>query len=132
MTTNEVAAELIKLCSENQYMEAIDKLYADDIVSVEAVDFGQGRETRGKEAVKAKSSGWFSAHEVHKATVNGPYVSVERFAVRFAFDFTRKATGERVQFSELASTQWKTARSFTRNSCTARRSEQRRFAALLN
>ena len=36
------------------------------------------------------------------ATVTGPFVSPERFAVLYAFDRTNKASGERGQLSEVA------------------------------
>jgi len=38
---------------------------------------------------------------VHSAIVDGPYPNGDRFAVRFSFDITRKATGERVKMDEV-------------------------------
>ena len=34
--------------------------------------------------------------------ITGPFVSPERFAVHYTFDWTRKANGERVQLDEVA------------------------------
>src|SRR5687767_12573931 len=103
MTTAEVAMQLAALCREGRFLEAVKTLYADDIVSVEAIDYqGSGREMRGKEAVLAKNVAWFNDNEVHSTSVTGPFVSPEKFAVWFSFDWTRKATGERVQFTEVA------------------------------
>ena len=103
MTTAEVAAELVALCRVIKFVDAVASLYADDVVSVEAADFqGMGREMRGKDAVYAKNVAWFAANEIHSASVTGPYVSPEKFAVMYSFESTSRGTGERVKFSEVA------------------------------
>jgi hypothetical protein len=103
MTTAEVATMLVALCREGRFLDAVNTLYADDIVSLEAMDFqGLGREMRGKEAVLAKSAAWFKDNDVHSASVTGPFVSPEKFAVCYSFEWTRKASRERVQFTEVA------------------------------
>jgi len=103
MTTAEVATQLVALCRDGKFLEAIDTLYADNVASVEARPWpDSGRETHGKDAVKGKSLWWFDNNEVHSATVTGPFVSPDRFAVVFHFDYTKKADGQRVQFSETA------------------------------
>ena len=60
------------------------------------------REMRGKEAVLAKNIAWFDDNEVHSASVTGPFISPGRFAVWYSFEWTRRASGERVQFTEVA------------------------------
>ncbi len=103
MTTAEVADQLIAMCREGKFVAAVEALYADDVVSVEAVGFGgMPRDMRGKEAVKSKNAKWFENNVMHSATVTGPFVSPERFAVIYAFDRTNKASGERGQLSEVA------------------------------
>jgi hypothetical protein len=103
MTTTEIAAQLVALGREGRFLDAVNNLYADDIVSVEAVDYqGLGREMRGKEAVLGKNVAWFNDNEVHSASVRGPFVSPEKFAVWYSFEWTRRASGERVQFTEVA------------------------------
>jgi len=57
---------------------------------------------RGFEAVRGKSVWWFDNHEVHHEEVNGPYVGGNQFAVEFKSDFTHKASGRRMQMSEMA------------------------------
>jgi hypothetical protein len=42
-TVKELAAGLIELCREGRFLDAIDRYYSPDIVSVEAVDFGLGK-----------------------------------------------------------------------------------------
>jgi len=78
-------------------------LYADNIVSVEAVRRETGSfETSGKGAVIQKSAEWAGAHEIHGATTDGPFLLGDRFAVVFEFDVTPKATGVRGKNREVA------------------------------
>ena len=103
MTTTEIAPQLVALCREGRFLDAVKTFYADDIVSVEAVDYqGLGREMHGKEAVLGKNVAWFNDNEVHSASVTGPFVSPEKFAVWYSFEWTRRASGDRVQFTEVA------------------------------
>ena len=103
MTTAEAGTLLVTLCREGKFLDAVNTLYADGIVSVEAADYqGLGREMRGKDAILAKNVAWFKDNDVHSASVTGPFVSPERFAVWYSFEWTRKASGERVQFTEVA------------------------------
>ena len=55
----------------------------------------------GKEAVKQKGDWWQANHEVHGGSVEGPFINGDQFAVRFKFDLTPKATGERVVMDEV-------------------------------
>jgi hypothetical protein len=103
MTTAQVAAQLATLCREGKFLEAIDALYAEGVVSVEARDLGDApREMTGLAAVRGKNVWWFGENEIHAVTVQGPFVSPERFALHFHFDRTFKPTGQRSQFSEVA------------------------------
>ena len=103
MTTQEVADKLVKLCKEGKFREATESLYADDIVSMEAVaPPGQSRESKGLEAVKAKGQWWEENHEVHSATVEGPLVAGSYFAVTFKIDLTFKPQNRRFQTEEVA------------------------------
>jgi hypothetical protein len=103
MTTAEIANRYVALCREGQFMDALEELYADDIVSVEAMDIGDTpRELHGKKAVRDKNLWWFSVNELHASTVTGPFLSPERFSVIFSLDWTVKSTGERRHFEEIA------------------------------
>lgn len=91
------------MCKEGKNFDVMKQLYHDDIVSVEAEVRKTGsRETKGKEAVIQKSAEWAGAHEIHGATVEGPFVLGDEFAVVFEFDVTPKATGKRVSNREVA------------------------------
>ncbi len=103
MTTQEVASRLVALCSEGKFGEAIDTLYAVDIVSMEAVAApGMSREAKGIEAIKAKGDWWVANHEIHSTVVEGPLVAGSHFAVTFKMDVTFKPQSKRFTMEEVA------------------------------
>ena len=56
MSTEEVAKKVVELVRKQAWYEALDTLYDDNIVSVEAFSMGGGSpETRGKEGVRGKT-----------------------------------------------------------------------------
>ena len=103
MTTQEIANELVKLCSAGKFREATEALYSPDIVSVEAgAPPGMSRESKGLDAVKAKGDWWMANHEVHSTKVEGPLVAGAYFAVTFKMDVTFKPEKKRFQMEEVA------------------------------
>lgn len=104
MTTTDIAHELVDLCRAGKNSEAIEKLYSPDIVSIEPFSHGPDfpAKVEGIERIRAKNQVWAESSTLHKLTVEGPFVSQEQFAVRFTMDVTPKATGQRVQATELA------------------------------
>ena len=103
MKTMEIARKLVELCGQGKHLEALDALFADDMVSVEAMAMqGMDREVRGREAVKAKGEWWVNNHEVHSANITGPWPHGDRFVVGFQYDITNKPSGMRMQMDEVA------------------------------
>lgn len=103
MDTKEVAGKLVGLCKEGKNLDAINTLYSDDIVSVEARgDETMPAEMRGIDAIRGKNQWWFDNHEVHSASTEGPMVNGDRFTVIFDFDVTMKQSGQRMQMKEVA------------------------------
>ncbi len=103
MTTQEVADRLVAICKQGKFEDAVNTLYADEIVSVEAgAPPGQSRESKGLQAVKAKGEWWVANHEVHSATVEGPLVAGSHFAVTFKLDVTFKPQSKRFTMDEIA------------------------------
>jgi len=101
MTTQEVANEVVKLCSQGKFPEAM-ALYSPDIVSVEAAaPPGQSRESKGIAAVKAKGEWWTANHEVHSVSVEGPLVAGSHFAVTYKLDVTFKPQNRRFTMEEV-------------------------------
>ncbi|MFI5445597.1 SnoaL-like domain-containing protein [Polaromonas sp. UC242_47] len=103
MTTMEIAKKLVELCKQGKNAEALDTLFADEVVSVEAVAMpGAQQEVKGLAAVRAKGEWWVNNHEVHSASVTGPWPHGDRFIVGFEFDVTNKPSGKRMQMAEAA------------------------------
>ena len=104
MTTSyEVGKKLVELCQAHKNLEAIDTLYAKDIVSVEAAQFpGMQQEVVGLEGVRAKGVQWGQDNEVHGGSTEGPWPHGDRFIVRFTYDVTNKPSGQRRKLDETA------------------------------
>ena len=103
MTTLEIANQLVDLCRQGKNHDAIQTLYSDAIVSVEAsAPEGMSTEAVGKEAVMAKGQWWVDNHEVHSANVTGPWPNGDQFIVGFKYDVTFKVSGQRFVMEEMA------------------------------
>ena len=100
MTIADIAKDFTEMLQQGDHLGAGEKYNADDVVSLEAME-GPMAIARGKEALKQKGEWWQANHEVHGGSVEGPYVNGDQFAVRFKFDITPKATGERVTMDEV-------------------------------
>jgi SnoaL-like domain len=102
MNTEQVAQKVVELTRKQAWKEAIDTLYAKDIVSVEAQGMAGGSpETRGIEGVRGKTDWWVNNMEVHSAKVSGPFVAHDRFVVQYDIDVTDKNSKKRMQLSEV-------------------------------
>lgn len=102
MNTMDIANKLVNLCKQGNADEALNTLYTDDAVSVEAgMPPGMDPEAKGKTAIKAKGDWWLANHEVHSASVTGPWPHGDRFIVGFQFDVTHKPSGQRMKMDEV-------------------------------
>ena len=102
MNTEQVARKVVELVRKQAWYEALDTLYDDNIVSVEAYSAGCGSpETRGKEGVRGKIDWWVNAMEVHSFDAHGPFVGHDRFVVQYDADVTDKKSKERRKLSEV-------------------------------
>jgi ketosteroid isomerase-like protein len=104
MTTMEIAKKMVDLCRQGKNLDALNTLFADDVVSVEAVAMPgtPARELKGLAAVKGKGEWWVANHDIHSATVTGPWPHDDRFIVGFQYDVTHKPSGQRMQMDEAA------------------------------
>lgn len=100
MDATEVATQFTALCAKGAFEEAGRTFWSDDVVSLEAMP-GEMSVCRGRAAVEAKTAWWNANHEVHGATVAGPYVHGDQFAVRFSIEVTPKG-GQRMAMDEIA------------------------------
>lgn len=102
MSTLAIANKLVELCRQGKNAESLATLYSPDAVSVEAMSMpGMPQETKGLPAVQAKSAWWVDNHEVHAASITGPWPNGDRFVVGFSYDVTNKPSGQRMQMEEV-------------------------------
>jgi SnoaL-like protein len=97
MNTEEVAKKVVELVRKQAWYEALDTLYDNDIVSVEAT----APESRGKEAVRGKIDWWVNAIQVHSFKSSEPFVAHDRFVVQYEADVTEKESKKRQKISEV-------------------------------
>ena len=102
MNTEEVAQKVVELVRKQAWYEALDLLYDDNVVSVEAYSAGGGSpETRGKEGVRGKIDWWVNAMQVHSFDASAPFVGHDRFVVQYAAEVSDKKTKERRKLTEV-------------------------------
>jgi ketosteroid isomerase-like protein len=102
-STATVAEELVSFCRAGRNADAINTLYSPDIVSVESMgNESMPREQKGIDAIRGKNQWWAENNEVHSATVDGPFLSDDKFAVYYNYDVTFKPTGKRNNMEEMA------------------------------
>lgn len=102
MSATQIGEELVALCKQGKNMDAIEKFYSPNIVSIEACAMpGMEQTQTGIDAIKGKSTWWVENHEVHGGEVSGPFPHGNRFAVLFKFDVTPKHTGKRMTMEEI-------------------------------
>ena len=102
MKTMEIARQLAELCRMGKNEEALNTLFAENVVSVEAgAPPGMEREAKGLAAVKAKGEWWRANHEIHSASVSGPWPHDDKFVVGFRYDVTNKPSGNRMVMDEV-------------------------------
>ena len=77
MTTLEVGKKLVELCKQGKNDKAIEALYDQNIVSVEAASMpNMPQQLTGLDSVKSKNKWWSENHLVHSAFCRGSDVRV--------------------------------------------------------
>lgn len=95
MTFEDVARELVAGCREGREAENLNKLYAEDAVSVEAADMGRGRETTGRDGIRGKHDWFASMYDQVSCETSDPMPhGDDRFAVIFDTKMRKRETGE--------------------------------------
>jgi hypothetical protein len=97
MSTEEVAKKVVELVRKQAWYEALDALYDDNIVSLEAT----APESRGKKEVRKKIDWWVNAMEVHSFKASEPFAAHDRFVVQYDADVTEKESKNRRKLSEV-------------------------------
>lgn len=103
MTAATVGQQICDLCRQGKNLDAVNKFYATNIVSVESAPFGDmPRMVEGIDAIRGKHEWWEQNNEVHSADVQGPFPhGDEKFALFFNFETTFKPTGDRGKMTEI-------------------------------
>ena len=102
MSTEAVAKKVVELVRKQDWYKALDTLYDDNVVSVEAFSMGGGpTETHGKEGVRGKVDWWVNEMEVHSFKAGDPFVAHDRFVVQYDADVTDKKSKQRRQMTEV-------------------------------
>lgn len=104
MSVQEIAEKLVALCNEGRSEEAVQELYADDVISIEGADTpDMPARMEGVAAVRQKNQWWFANHDVHAIVASGPFIGHrdDQFAVQFDIDVTPTG-GERYRMTEVA------------------------------
>ena len=102
MSTDEIAQELVDKCRAGAPDQALNTLYADDAVSIEAMaPPGMDATSRGKAAIVGKNQWWRDNHDVSGAQIEGPFINGDQFAVHFTMDVTVKASGNQMHMTEI-------------------------------
>jgi SnoaL-like domain len=97
MNTEEVAKKVVALVRKQAWHEALDTLYDDNVVSIEAT----APDTEGKKAVRGKVDWWLDTFEVHSFDAGAPFVAKDRFVVQYDAEVSDKKTKERRKLSEV-------------------------------
>ena len=102
-TAATVGQELVDLCRQGRNGDAIERLYSENIISVEPVgNEAMPAEMHGRDAVRKKHEWWTENMQVHSAEVRGPFAGGDDFAVYYNFETTFKPTGKRSSMREMA------------------------------
>ncbi len=101
MTTKEVAFALYELCSIGKMKEAIETLYADNAVAIEADDSMGNKVTEGKTAILEKEEQFNAYIEAfYGAKISEPLVAGSYFSLSWWVDWQMKGQ-ERMQMEEI-------------------------------
>ena len=100
----QVGKKLVELCKQGKNLEAIETLYASNIVSIEPHgDEKMPARMEGIDAIKGKNKWFFDNHTIHGGDAKGPWANGDRFTVYFAHDVTAKTgpmAGKRIRMEE--------------------------------
>jgi len=102
--TAAVAEELADLCRAGKNLDAVNKLYSRNVVSIEPVGSPEmPAEMKGIDAIRKKNEWWYANNDIHSVEADGPFIGHgDQFAMHYTWDVTAKQTGKRITMSEMA------------------------------
>src|SRR5581483_5160759 len=85
----QLGRQLVALCNQGKNAEAVETLYAHNVVSIEAMEMpGMPARTEGLAAVKGRKKQFYHNTTVHSSSCDGPWPHGDRFIVNFKLDMT--------------------------------------------
>src|SRR5688572_20326502 len=103
-TVFEIGQRLAELCRQGKNLEAVNELYAPDVVSIEARgDDHMPARMEGIDRIRGKNQWWLDNHEIHGWEVRGPWPKDDQFILVMKVDVTPAVgpfAGRRTQFEE--------------------------------
>ena len=100
----ELADDFLSLIQSGQAVAAAEKYWAIDIVSIEPEDTTEHAPAivAGFDAARKKLTGWLGHSAMEDISIDGPFITGNRFALFIDMLIKRRATGQREPFSEIA------------------------------
>jgi len=98
----EIASDYAALMAAGETLAAAEKYWASDIIALEPANSESDGPTIGKPAALAKLTRWLAANAMSEMLIDGPFITGDQFALFIDMEITRRATGERKPFSEIA------------------------------
>lgn len=95
MNTIEIGKRLVELATTGADAQALDELYATNVISIEADAEEESQTWEGLDAVREKHAWWESVTTMHNTTAEGPFAGEgdDQFVVRFEMDVTMQEKG---------------------------------------
>lgn len=100
----DIANDYAALVAGGEPLVAAEKYWADDIACFEP-DQSQSEEPAlavGKTAALARLTRWLKGNAMSDVLIDGPFITGDQFALFIDMEITRRATGTREPFSEIA------------------------------
>jgi hypothetical protein len=101
---SEIANDFAALIATGETLAAAEKHWASDIVAFEPAAPGTAGPVvaTGKPEALARLKRWLDANAMSDIMVDGPFITGDQFALFIDMEITRRATGARENFSEIA------------------------------
>jgi len=100
----EIASDYAALMAAGETLAAAEKYWASDIIALEpARSESDGPAiAKGKPAALARLTHWLETNAMSELLIDGPFITGDQFALFIDMEITRRATGKREPFSEIA------------------------------
>ncbi|NCN84055.1 MAG: nuclear transport factor 2 family protein [Sphingomonadales bacterium] len=100
----EIASDYAALMAAGETLAAAEKYWASDIIVLEPANSESDGPAIaiGKPAALARLTRWLAANAMSEMLIDGPFITGDQFALFIDMEITRRVTGERKPFSEIA------------------------------